>query len=208
MRACLSIPNFYRLATNLRGVGKYFDTEDNSLSWIKPHCGHNWVNTRALHIPPLLGLIRPQWGGGGLLWEECRALSQDIYWSGNGEIERFSQIRKYWVAWVASVKWALLVSKSYFNKCLILKMSVLCVDIFYEISAQLRHLVWCQLLLVYVVWVARAPCPVSSVYSSASGERKYQICLCPVTSDQMCQIETHYNKQQSAQCYHIHNCYH
>ena len=122
------------------------------------------MNTRAPHIPPLLGFIRPQWGGGGLLWEECRALSQDIYWSGNGEIERFSQIRKFecWGYWVGSVKCALLVSKSYFNKCLILKMSVLCVDIFYEISAKLRHLVWCQLLLVYVVWVARAPCPVSA----------------------------------------------
>ena len=39
-------------------------------------------------------------------------------------------------------------------------MSVLCVDTFYEISAQLRHLVWCQLLLVYVVWATRAQCPV------------------------------------------------
>ena len=103
------------------------------------------------------------------------------------------------------MKCALLVSKSYFNKCLILKMSVLCVDIFYEISAKLRHLVWCQLLLVYVVWVARAPCPVSAHQLQ---ERENQNCLCPVTSDQMCQIETHYNKQQSAQCYHIHNCYH
>ena len=66
----------------------------------------------------------------------------------------------------------LLVSKSYFNKCLILKMSVLCVDIFYEISAQLRHLVWCTLLLVYVVWASRAQCPVSAHHPRHPGEER------------------------------------
>ena len=99
-------------------------------------------------------------------------------------------------------------------------MSVLCVDTFYEISAQLRHLVWCQLLLVYVVWATRAQCPVWTHHprhwspgpwqlSPERRERRENIkFVCPVTSDQMCQIETHYNKQQSAQCYHIHNYYH
>ena len=75
--------------------------------------------------------------------------------------------------------------KSYFNKCLILKMSVLCVDIFYEISAQLRHLVWCQLPLVYVVWATRVQTgsssslvtPGASIITGETRERKYQICL-------------------------------
>lgn len=48
----------------------------------------------------------------------------------------------------------------------------MCVDIFYEISAQLRHLVWCTLLLVYVVWAARAQCPVSAHHPRHPGEER------------------------------------
>ena len=63
-------------------------------------------------------------------------------------------------------------------------VSFMCVDIFYEISAQLRHLVWCTLLLVYVVWAARAQCPVSARHPRHPGEeRREKISNLSVSSD-------------------------